>query len=62
MKTGRCVTIDDVSLYLARGCDLHPLVDEFYHEELDYLVRMGRASLTPSAIFEKFHRRLAEAC
>lgn len=62
MKPGRCTTIDHVALYLARGCDLHPLVDEYYHDELDYLVRMGRASLTPSAIFEKFHRKLATAC
>jgi hypothetical protein len=60
MKFNRYATIDDVALYLGRGCSIHPLLYDYFHDELDHLARTGKISLTPSTIFEKFHRKISK--
>lgn len=59
MKLLRHTSIDDVALYMGKGCEIHPNLLDFYHEELDYLARMGKVSLTPAMVFERFHRKIA---
>lgn len=58
MKVKHCTTVDDISLYIGRGCEIHPLLFDYFHDQLDLLLRKGKISLVPSAIFERFHRKL----
>jgi hypothetical protein len=57
MKFKCHTTIDDITLYMGRGCEIHPLLLDEYYAQLDYLQRMGKISLMPSAILEKFNRK-----
>ena len=49
--------IDDAVLYIAKGCDAHPLVDDFIISELQELKHKGKVSLLPNTIFDIFHKR-----
>lgn len=57
MKIKRHTTIDDITLYVGRGCEIHPLLLDHYYDQLDQLLRMGKISLVPAAIFERFNRK-----
>lgn len=52
------VTLDEATLYVARGCEIHPDLDQFILNELQHLQRMGKVSLTPKTILELYTRRM----
>ena len=55
---GKMPSVDDCCHYLASGAHLYPTVYDHYLERLAALERRGKISLIPTAIFERFHRRI----
>lgn len=57
-KRVRLPTVDEIALYLAKGCVIYPPLDDHFLDELTELERRGKLSLTPSLIFLLYHRDL----
>lgn len=52
------VTIDEVTSYILKGCLVLPPLYDYYLDQLEELERQGKICLTPSCIFELYHRNL----
>lgn len=55
-------SIHDAASYLAKGVKLHPLLNEWYTEELANLERFEQVCLLPTVILQRYHKRLRRAC
>lgn len=54
----RKVSIDDLLLYIAKGCDIHPLLYDYLLDELEQMSIKGKMSLVPISVLQLYHRRL----
>lgn len=61
-KLKQSASIHEVALYLAKGAKLHPLLDDWYTEELANLERFEQVSLVPLVILQRYHKKLRMAC
>lgn len=52
------ITLDEATLYVARGCEIHPDLDQFIIQELQHLQYMDKVSLTPKTILELYSKRM----
>ena len=54
------VSLDEISSYLARGAELHPILYSEYRDQLLKASRLGFICLTPEMIFECYHYELQQ--
>lgn len=54
----RSISIDEILLYLAKGCKVHPLLYDHMFDQLEDMQRRGKLCLTPSSVFSLYHRNL----
>lgn len=57
-KLKQRASIHEAASYLAKGVKLHPLLNEWYTEELAKLERLEYVCLMPSVILQRYHKKL----
>ena len=60
-KLKQQASIHDAAMYLASGVKLHPLLNEWYTEELANLERFDYVCLLPSVILQRYNNKLRKA-
>jgi hypothetical protein len=56
----RRVSLDEIALYLAKGCEVHPVLQNYFFDRLDELAIGGKISLTPAFKLKLFHIKLSQ--
>lgn len=54
----RSISIDEILLYLSKGCKVHPLLYNHMLDQLDEMQRRGKLCLTPSTVLVLYHYKL----
>ena len=57
-KLKQQASIHKTALYLANGVNLHPLLNDWYTEELANLERFEQVCLLPSVILQRYNNKL----
>lgn len=54
-------SVNEIGLYLAHGCKIHPKTYDVFLDELQEMQNKGKLSLTPNTIFQVFHQKLRKS-